>query len=78
MAGSYRAPLDSVPTAPLKPPQRIISLPVHSIVCRVRAIGTVAPLEVGIQESVSGAYRAPMLLKPPQTIISVPVHTAVW
>jgi hypothetical protein len=56
----------------------------------VRALGTPEPTEVGIQLSVAGVYRPPVLMgavvlfgklprgAPPQTIISTPVHTAVW
>ena len=65
----------------LSPPQMIISLPVHTAVCRSRASGAWVVL-VAVHVSVLGLYLPPVLkrpaLSPPQTIISLPVHTAVW
>ena len=59
----------------------IISLPVQTAVCPVRASGALVVL-VAVQVSVLGLYRPPVLKKlmlspPPQTIISLPVQTAV-
>ena len=57
------------------PPHTIISLPVHTAVCKYRA--EARPL-VAVQLSVLGLYLPPVLPAPaPQTIISLPVHTAV-
>ena len=64
------------------PPQTIISLSVHTAVCKYRAEGALVVL-VAVQLSVLGSYLPPVLKKlllpsaPPQTIISLPVHTAV-
>ena len=64
------------------PPQTIISLPVHTAVCWLRAVGALVVL-VAVQLSVLGLYLPPVFkspvgkLYPPQTIISLPVHTAV-
>jgi hypothetical protein len=62
------------------PPQTIISLPVHTVVCEYRPSGALVVL-VAVQLSVFGLYRPPVLKEvtpnPPQTIISLPVHTAV-
>ena len=63
------------------PPHTIISLPVHTAVCKYRAEGALVVL-VAVQLSVLGLYRPPvfkglLLALPPQTIISLPVHTAV-
>jgi hypothetical protein len=72
----------------LAPPQTIISLPVHTAVCRARASGAPVVL-VAVQVSsvqVGGGwaqYRPPVFKEtfpapnPPQTIIWLPVHTAV-
>src|SRR5205814_4076706 len=65
--------------------QTIISLPVHTDVWPVRALGALVVL-VAVQPSVLGLYLPPVLIgleqkgpvHPPQTIISLPVHTAVW
>src|SRR3990170_221882 len=64
-----------------RPPQTIISAPVQTAVCSARPAGAPA-VEVGIQESDAGSYRAPVFwpsapVSPPHTIISVPVQTAV-
>jgi hypothetical protein len=64
-----------------RPPQTIISLPVHTAVNATRPAGALIAL-VAVQLSVLGLYLPPLsksfpLLKPPQTIISLPVHTAV-
>ena len=61
------------------PPHTIISLPVHTAVCKYRA--EARPL-VAVQLSVLGLYLPPvpkglLLALPPHTIISLPVHTAV-
>ena len=63
------------------PPQTIISLPVQTAVCCVRAAGALVVL-VAVQLSVPGSYLPPVFKAgatayPPQTIISLPVHTAV-
>ena len=60
----------------------IISLPVHTAVCKTRSEG--APVVVvAVQLSLLGLYLPPVFRRgpfpvPPQTIISLPVHTAVW
>src|SRR5438093_1309038 len=67
------------------PPQIIMSLPVHSAVCRNRAAGKFI-VPVTVQLSVVGLYLPPVLRggalipppTPPQIIISLPVHTALW
>jgi hypothetical protein len=62
---------------PLHPPQTIISLPVHTAVCRTRPPGALLVV-VAVQLSLLGLYLPPVFNKPPpQTIISLPVHTAV-
>jgi hypothetical protein len=75
--------LSRPPTVP--PPQIIISLislPVHTAVCKVRASGALMVL-VAVQLSLPGSYLPPVSTmrgkpsSPPQTIISRPVHTAV-
>ncbi len=64
------------------PPQTIISLPVHTAVCKDRGAGALMML-VAVQLSSPGLYLPPVLKKllkpsnPPQTIISLPVQTAV-
>jgi hypothetical protein len=63
------------------PPQTIISLPVHTAVCKDRGAGALMML-VAVQLSSPGLYLPPVLKTlaksfPPQTIISLPVHTAV-
>jgi hypothetical protein len=64
------------------PPQTIISLPVHTAVCSLRAAGGFVRL-VAVQLFVPGLYFPPVLKlvwqqsEPPQTIISLSVHTAV-
>jgi hypothetical protein len=65
----------------VKPPQMIISLPVHTVVCLPRGSGAFAVL-VATQLFVLGLYLPPVSRKlattpPPQTIISLPVQTAV-
>src|SRR4029077_12226147 len=62
------------------PPQTIISLPVHTAVCPLRAVGALVVL-VAVQLSVLGSYLPPVfkameVLLTPQTIISLPVQTA--
>src|SRR4030095_3632138 len=87
MLGLYLPPVFSTgrsrlfSTGPLRPPQTIISVPVHTAVCSLRPAGAPVML-VANQLSVLGLYLPPvcsgaLLLSPPQTIISVPVHTAV-
>ena len=81
--GVYRPPLFRSVGVSSLPPQTIISLPVHTALCRYRATGTFAPVLVGTHVSVPGVYRPPsfklpLLPLPPQTIISLPVHTAAW
>src|SRR4029079_9801028 len=61
------------------PPHTIISLPVQTAVCPVRAVGALVVL-VSIQLSVLGLYLTPPFVRhkidghptPPQTIISLP------
>jgi hypothetical protein len=64
----------------LYPPHMIISLPVHTAVWFILAVGAPTVLVV-IQLSVPGLYFPPvfkkLVLSPPQITISVPVHTAV-
>jgi hypothetical protein len=75
----YLPPLLNLPPTP--PPQIIISLPVHTAVCKVRAPGASTVL-VAVQLSLSGSYLPPVSRSvskpssPPHTIISLPVHTA--
>jgi hypothetical protein len=77
----YLPPVLNLPRTP-PPPQIIISLPVHTAVCKVRASGALIVL-VAVQLSLPGSYLPPVLRtrgkpsSPPQTIISLPVHTAV-
>ena len=80
-AAQYFPPVfRSLPT-PARPPQTIISVPVHTAVCLYRAVGTFVML-VAVQLSVLGLYLPPVFKKllgplvPPQTIISLPFHTA--
>ena len=59
----------------------IISVPVQTAVCALRADGA-STVPVGVQVSVVGLYLQPLLRRlepsqPPQTIISAPVQTAV-
>src|SRR5438552_9998477 len=62
------------------PPQTIISLPVHTAVCRHRALGALVVL-VAVQVSVLALYLPPVLKSvdgcssPPHTIISLSVQT---
>jgi hypothetical protein len=81
VVGLYLLPVfDS--TMSLYPPQTIISLPVHTAVCLLRAVGALVVL-VAVQLSVRGLYRPPVFKWfkpsgiPPQMIISVSVQTAV-
>ena len=82
--GSYLPPVlkSRLKGKPPEPPHTIISLPVQTAVCEVRASGALLVL-VAVQLSVSGAYLPPVLkswekkVEPPQTIIAFPVHTAV-
>ena len=77
----YLPPVLSLPPT-VPPPQTIISLPVQTAVCKVRACGA-SMLLVAIQLSLPGSYPPPVSRtrgkpsSPPQTIISMPVHTAV-
>jgi hypothetical protein len=69
------------PVVSLVPPQMIISVPVQTAVCPIRASGALVML-VAVHVSVVGLYLPPVLnsvgyTHPPQTIISVSVHTAV-
>src|SRR6185436_10360866 len=88
-SGSYRPPLETLPSIPgpdspsAHPPQTIIKLPVQTAVWQPRGTGA-CTLVVGVQVSVSGSYRPPLLVSdppavtPPHTTIKLPVHTAVW
>ena len=77
----YLPPVLNLPPTP-PPPQIIISLPVQTAVCKVRASGALMVL-VAVQLSLPGSYLPPVLRtrgkpsSPPQTIISLPVQTAV-
>ena len=68
---------------PSKPPQTIISLPVHTALWSRRALGAPLVAVDAPQLSVAGLYRPPVpspvppKSAPPQMIISLPVHTAV-
>src|SRR5437016_360625 len=69
---------------PSLPPQMIMSLPVHSALCRNLAMVALTVL-VAVQLSVAGSYLPPVLKvggfekwNPPHIIISLPVHTALW
>lgn len=79
--GSYFPPVFKSPVAP-RPPQIIISFPVHTAVWLYRAMGAFVVL-VAVQVSVAGLYLPPVLkmpldtARPPQTTISLPVQTAV-
>ena len=64
-------------------PQMIISLPVHTAVCKARALGALVVL-VALQLSMLALYLPPVLnsfvvpcSNPPHTIISLPVQIAV-
>jgi hypothetical protein len=78
--GLYRPPVFKSGPLP-RPPQTIISLPVHTAVCAYRAEGALVVL-VAVQLFVLGLYFPPVFKSnvfgsfPPQTIISLPVHTA--
>jgi hypothetical protein len=78
--GLYLPPV--VKRLPSYPPQTIISLPIHTAVCRDRAVEALVLL-VTVHVSVPGLYLPPLFNgiklspSPPQTIISLPVQTAV-
>src|SRR5262249_60094117 len=77
--GLYLPPVSGI--LPL-PPQTIISLPVHTAVCWLRALGALEVL-VCVQLSVLGLYLPPVLKTvvlspPPHMIISLPVLTIAW
>src|SRR5438034_765002 len=75
-AGSYLPPvLNCTPVLGLSPPQMTIRLPVQTELCPPRAEGATMS-EVGLQLSVAGSYRAPVLeVGAPQTMNQVPVQT---
>jgi len=80
VVGLYLPPLFKRPPLP-KPPQTIISPPVHTAFGSVRALGAPMVL-VAVQLSVMGSYLPPLfkwppLPTPPHTIIWLLVHTAV-
>src|SRR5690349_9533473 len=50
--GSYRPPVPGLLAG--RPPQMIISEPVHTALCSLRGAGTPVPIEVGAHVSVSG------------------------
>ena len=50
-------------TTAIKPPQTIISLPVHTAVCIARAVGALVVL-VAVQLSVLGLYLPPVFSVP--------------
>src|SRR5436309_15982385 len=62
------------------PHQTIISFPVQTLVWSQRGVGASVP-DVGVQLSVTGSYRPPVLSEPnadpPHTTITLPVQTAV-
>jgi len=58
--GLYRPPVSRTLPKLSCPPQTIISLPLHTAVCRLRAAGAPVVL-VGVQLSVSRLYRPPVL-----------------
>src|SRR3989442_632879 len=78
--GSYFPPV--LVTVTLTPPQTTMTFPAQTAVCDWRAVG--APVvEFGVQLSIAGSYRPPVLRfppnsAPPQTTITLPVQTAVW
>src|ERR1051325_12245979 len=81
--GAYLPPEFKSPPkgTPPVPPQMIISLPVHTAVCRSRGSGALEVF-VAVQLSVPGLYLPPVSkgcekLWPPQMIISLPARTAV-
>ena len=82
MTGSYEPPvLVHVPLLRRQPPNTIMRVPVHTAECSDRADGAFV-IEVGVQWSATGSYRAPVLvgvkmLSPPQMIISVPVQVVL-
>src|SRR5215469_8788071 len=80
VVGLYLPPVFRKPPSALRH-QTIISVPVHTAVCRPRLVGALVVL-VAIQLSVPGLYLPPVLGTPvpllPQTIISLPVQMAVW
>ena len=57
--GLYLPPVFKSKIDGLYPPQRIISLPVHTAVCKDRAEGTLVML-VAVQLSVLGLYLPPV------------------
>jgi hypothetical protein len=78
--GSYLPPVFKINWLS-NPPHTIISLPVHTAVCKYRAEGALVGL-VAVQLSVLGLYLPPvfkglLLALPPHTIIALPVQTAV-
>ena len=82
VSGLYLAPVTTAAAGTpgpniLCPPQMIISLPVHTAECPLRAAGALLVV-VAVQLFVPGLYFAPVFKPdPPQMIISLPVHTAV-
>ena len=80
MLGSYLPPVFKINWLSC-PPHTIISLPVHTAVCKYREEGALVPM-VAVQLSVPGLYLPPvpkaLPSNPPHTIISLPVHTAVF
>ena len=82
LLGSYLPPVFKSPLngKPPVPPHTIISVPVHTAVCELRASGTLM-VPVLVQLFVPGLYLPPVSKgeksRPPQMIISLPVHTAV-
>ena len=57
--GLYLPPVLKASSKTLPPPQTIISLPVHTAVCRIRAAGALVVL-VDVQLSVLGLYLPPV------------------
>lgn len=53
--GLYRPPVLRYPSMLLKPPQMIISVPVHTDRCANRRVGTLAPVAVATHVSAVGS-----------------------
>ena len=58
--GLYLPPVLKKVLPPVPPPQTIISLPLHTAVCLIRASGALVVL-VAAQRSLLGLYRPPVL-----------------
>ena len=78
VAGLYRPPASAGKPGLLSPPHTIMRFPVHTAVCKYRAAGALAVVAVGVQVSVAGSYRPPVLSPGllPHTTMRLPVQTA--